>query len=206
MRYFLLSLIILFIQCDQQKPKSIAIQNFGNFPPALTDSVVHAIQKFYGFQTLVLDPVPIPENYFVQIKTPRYRADSIIRFLKECKPRQVDYIIGLTTEDISTTKRDAHHRVKQPVSKYADWGVFGLGYRPGPSCVVSTHRIFTKSKEVNMARLKKICLHEIGHNLGLPHCPDKDCFMQDANESIKTIDGVDIHLCEKCAKKIRKFR
>lgn len=49
-----------------------------------------------------------------------------------------------------------------------------------------------------MERLKKVTMHELGHNLGLPHCPNKHCFMQDAAETIKTIDGVELNLCEEC--------
>lgn len=45
-------------------------------------------------------------------------------------------------------------------------------------------------------------LNELGHNLGLPHCPNKKCFMQDGAESIKTVDKVNFNLCEKCKSQI----
>ena len=71
-----------------------------------------------------------------------------------------------TSEDISTTKYE-HGAIRKPESKYRDWGVFGLGYRPGPTSVVSTFRIGHKDQGVFMDRIKKITLHEIGHNIGL---------------------------------------
>ena len=52
-------------------------------------------------------------------------------------------------------------------------------------------------------RFKKICIHELGHNLGLHHCENYDkCVMRDAAETIKTIDHVDLMLCDKCKNKI----
>ena len=32
-------------------------------------------------------------------------------------------------------------------------------------------------------------LHEIGHTLGLPHCPTKGCLMEDAMGKVTTTDG-----------------
>ena len=42
----------------------------------------------------------------MNIKSPRYRADSILRILKREKPDSIDYLIGILNKDISTTKRD----------------------------------------------------------------------------------------------------
>jgi archaemetzincin len=58
------------------------------------------------------------------------------------------------------------------------------------------------TKEQFVARLKKVSCHELGHNFGLPHCPNKTCIMQDAAETIKTIDNVSLHLCDECKAKI----
>ena len=105
-------------------------------------------------------------------------------------------------KNISTTKKNMFGGVKKPKSKYEDWGIFGLGYRPGPSCIVSTYRLGKKSKK-RSNRLVKITLHEIGHNMGLPHCDrDPNCVMRDAAESIKTVDQVSKDLCEFCRKDI----
>ncbi len=118
------------------------------------------------------------------------------------KPDTIDYIMGLTSQDVSTTKRDESGEIKLPKEKYTDWGVLGLGYRPGPSCVISTFRIGHKSKDVFMERLKKIAVHEFGHNIGLDHCETRDCVMQDAAETIKTIDRSRLSLCSECKKRI----
>ena len=50
-------------------------------------------------------------------------------------------------------------------------------------------------------RMQKIAIHEIGHNLGLQHCADTTCVMQDAVESIKTIDRSTQTYCPACKQK-----
>ena len=68
-----------------------------------------------------------PENEKVMAWYPardRYRADSLIRYLGRFGSADT-ILIGLTNKDISTTK-----------GQIRDWGIMGLGYCPGTSCVV----------------------------------------------------------------------
>ncbi|MFN3917533.1 MAG: zinc-dependent metalloprotease family protein [Flavobacteriales bacterium] len=203
---------VIFFSCQTENKKSpknttivIALQPFGVFKPELLDSISSAIKGAYPISICVLEAISLPKKAFVQIKSARYRADSLLNYLKKIKPDTVDYIIGLTHADISTTKMDDKKQVKHPESKYGDWGVMGLGYMPGTSCVVSTYRLQHSNKAVFIARLKKVCIHELGHNFGLPHCHSSKCVMQDAAESIKTIDNVDMEPCKLCRKNYTKL-
>lgn len=184
------------------KEKRIGFQPYGEFDKALIDTVVNALASTYGYEIIILPKRKIPKNAFVNIKSPRYRADSLLIDLKVNKPDSIDIVLGLINKDISTTKRDATGNVKKPESKYFDWGIYGLGYRPGPSCIVSTYRLNTTNKKLFFSRLKKICIHEVGHNLGLPHCTTNKCVMQDAVETIKTVDNESDKLCAECRLKI----
>jgi archaemetzincin len=166
----------------------IAVQPFTGMDQALVQTVAAAIDEIFSPDTiLVLDPIPMPKTAFVNIKSPRYRADTLIAYLRRNRPPDTRSIIGLTDKDISVTKKDKWGKVMEPESRYADWGIFGLGYRPGPSCVVSTFRIKGGvSKAVFTDRLKKIAAHEVGHNLGLPSLPgqilpDDGCCGKDIN-------------------------
>jgi len=200
--YYLVKLLIGLLLCSSCKPvakRTIALQPFEAFPLHITDTLQQVLHSAYGSKVVVLSPKKLPQSAFVRIKSPRYRADSLLRFLRRTKPDTIDYTLGLTTRDISTTKRDSEGNILAPVERYTDWGVFGLGYRPGPSCVVSTFRIHGSDKAQFIERLSKICVHEIGHNLGLPHCQSSEkCVMRDAAETIKTIDQVNIGLCKSC--------
>lgn len=200
--YIKFLLIILLFACkNTSKETIIAIQPIGKYKKELIKPLSQKIETFYGYKTIEFAPVEIPKSFFVNIKSPRYRADSIIRFLRANKPDSISYVLGITDYDISTTKRDENGNIKTPASKYTDWGIFGLGFRPGPSCVISSYRMGS-NYELKIERAQKVALHELGHNLGLSHCPNTSCFMQDAAETIKTIDKVGFNLCEVCMSKI----
>ncbi|MCB9197936.1 MAG: matrixin family metalloprotease [Flavobacteriales bacterium] len=209
-----LSIAFVLISCEynrfefeQSKGKLVLIQPFEGIELALVDTVASALEDIYDIEVMSNDMIIIPKSTFVNIKSPRYRADSLIRFLKNSiyGENDCDYVIGLISDDISTTKySDPKNKIiKEPESKYGDWGIYGLGYCPGPTCIVSTYRLGkSTTKENFILRLKKVSCHELGHNLGLPHCPNKNCIMQDAAETITTIDNVELTLCDDCKKKI----
>ena len=77
----------------------------------------------------------------------------------------------MTNKDISTKK-----------GKDPDYGIMGLGFCPGKSCIASTFRLNGKNKN---EKLFKVAIHELGHTQGLAktntkHCPEKVCLMRDA--------------------------
>ena len=201
-----LSFVLLLVLIGCNKPFSdqtvVGIQSYDGFPAEKTALVANAIADFYKVRTLVLPHLKLYPEAFVNVKSPRYRADSIIRIQKRKIPDGVDFILGLTDKDISITKKDEDGNVRLPASKYSDWGIMGLGYRPGKSCVVSTFRLKSNHKAQHFSRLKKVAVHEFGHNLGLDHCPDKKCVMTDAVESIATIGNALLELCKVCQSKV----
>ena len=199
--YILLILALAIASCSKAiGPETvIAVQPLGKVSEARQDQVRDAISQVYSFRCIGFSPIEMPEECFVKIKSPRYRADKLIRILKQSKPDSVDYVVGITNFDISTTKKG----VTDSTHKYFDWGIFGLGYRPGPSCVVSTYRLSHANPSVVSERFKKVCVHEVGHNLGLRHCTSGlPCVMADAVEKISTVDNAPLALCDVCQEKI----
>ena len=203
MKYFSCFFLILITSCQQNLDQKtvVGIQAYSGFPMNKTKIVAHVIDSIYHVKTIILPEKKLYKQAFVNIKSPRYRADSIIYIQKRNLPRDVDYLIGLTDKDISTTKK-SNGKTMLPASKYNDWGIMGLGFCPGKSCVVSTFRLKHKNQKLHIQRLKKVAVHEFGHNLGLPHCKNKNCVMTDAVESIATIDKEKLSLCEKCRNEI----
>lgn len=200
MKFFLILISILFASCSKkvEQSKTIAVLPYEGFSISKAEAVAKTIADFYKIKTIVLPQIDLPKSAFVAIKSPRFRADSIIRIQNRLIPDTIDFIVGLTNKDVSVTKKDADGKVLKPEWKYNDFGVMGLGYCPGNSCVISTFRLKSKDKNLELSRLKKVVIHEFGHNLGLPHCPNIHCVMTSAAEKISTIDKEKMELCVKC--------
>jgi archaemetzincin len=180
---------------SQEKLINVGIQPFNDFDTALVNTAVKEIQEFYGFRAVKLSSRTMPQKAWYEPRK-RYRADSLLIWLETNKPDSIDYIMGLTGKDISCTN-----------GNYADWGIFGYGYIAGPACVISTLRL--KRDNPNFEKLSdrfvKVLLHELGHNIGLEHCPTVGCLMEDANGTIVTVDNEKKELCPLCMQKIKNF-
>lgn len=200
---FLIAIFILTIQSCSSENKKIAIQPYGDMDAQIIDSIFSILDRTYNYEIHLLDTKPLPISSFIHVKSPRYRADSLLIDLVINRSDSIDYVLGITAKDISTTKRNASGSIKEPEWKYSDWGIFGLGYKPGHGCVISTFRLKNKNRIVFFERIQKVAVHEIGHNLGLDHCETKNCVMQDAVESISTLDNEGFELCDKCLLNIR---
>lgn len=192
-------------------PPRVCIQPFAGIDTMYVQEVKKAIETYYGYQVTVLPEMPLPTiaktTQIAALKyynpSPlRYRADTLLYHLRKNIPASYDYILGLTALDISTTKRH-HGKIKEPSWMYTDWSIFGLGFHPGKSCIVSTYRLGQDTYDQNKIkiRLRKIANHKLGHSLGLPHCSNKACFMRDL-ETTQAIDQEPEFLCKDCKRKI----
>lgn len=113
-----------------ERQKVIVIQPLGNFKLNQAEKVFKQITAINS-NVVLKQNISFPENSFYKPRN-RYRADSIIKKLKN--NIGVDsVIVGLAHADISTTKNGIK-----------DWGVMGLGYKPGKACVVSDFRLSVK--------------------------------------------------------------
>jgi archaemetzincin len=149
--------------------------------------VVTSLQAFYDFDVRRLDRIPLPDSTRNQTRQ-RYRAEKILDLLEQRIPADGTRILGLCGADISTTK-----------GQIADWGILGLASLDGKVCVISTFRTrrLAKGEEHARIRLGKTAVHEIGHTLGLPHCPNQGCLMEDARGTVLTTDR-EYDLCDTC--------
>jgi archaemetzincin len=148
---------------QKQDKKTVIIQPFSGMPGKEVRFVFEQLKQLHP-DVILADPIDLPQTAYYKPRN-RYRADSLIRYLRSKTPAG-HITIGITNQDISHTK-----------GTIQDYGLMGLGYQPGPSCVVSTHRL----SKTNLAeQLFKLSVHELGHTHGLPHCPVKTCFMRDA--------------------------
>lgn len=182
----------------------IALQPLNHYSKSEIAFLEKELGLFFKKKIIVLPDRPIPDTFIDRSKGKRYSAGKIINWISSFKTDTTIAVIGLTHEDIFTTKKDKSGRIKQPASTYAIFGIFGLGYCPGPSCVVADIRLRTKDSKLFHHRLRTVTIHEIGHNMGLPHCPQKNCIMSDANEKISTVDNSGLDYCDTCRHKLNQ--
>jgi archaemetzincin len=181
---------------------SVSLQPVGYFPTTRLEYLQTQLTRFLHKEITLLPPINMPPGIRNDTKDERYSADSLVHFLSQVAPDSRSIVIGLTTEDIFTTVRDSTGGIKQPLDKYAVWGIFGLGSCPGRSPIVSIHRLLTTNEQLFLHRLRTVVLHELGHNLGLPHCPNPHCIMNDAHEKVATVDDSGDDFCASCQKKL----
>ena len=209
MKRVLLLLTLVFLSCSKNnsekeyKGKLLGIIPYKGVNSKDVKVISKTIEDFYSIKTTILLQSDLPKSAFINIKSPRYRADSIIRIQNRNVPDSLDFIMGLTTKDVSVTKNEKDGSIKKPEWRYNDFGVMGLAYCPGKSSIISNFRLKNKDKKLELERFKKVVIHEFGHNLGLPHCKNTHCVMTSAAEKITTIDTEKMELCSKCKKQLK---
>jgi len=165
-------------------------------PEHLLDAIEAALRDELQVEVVRREAIPLPRAAWYAPRK-RWRADVLLEHLLglvEDAPASTR-VLGVTTKDISVTKGEHH-----------DWGVFGYGYMPGRAAVISTHRLRRGAKDRAHLefRVATTAVHEVGHTLGLDHCPEAAarCPMQDAQGGIENTDTSTGHLGPQCREKL----
>lgn len=188
--------IVLFLICTltisfvNNTSKIIYIQPLGEVNQQYLNYIKKSVKEFYGYKCIIKPKINFTNSLLTKSKS-RYEASKILY-----KFNSNQNVLIITEKDIAYRRSD----------DFPEWGIFGLGLRPGKTCLVSTFRLKKNvTKTILLLRLKKVVLHEIGHNLGLEHCTiNKKCMMNDANGTVKQVDREIIWFCKKCRKILEK--
>ena len=111
----------------------ISIQPFDDLPEKYLEYVIRELRKVHPCVS-VQPPIKLPSTALSQSGT-KYRADSLIRFLRDRRDgiKYEHITLGLTSKDVSVTRGHA-----------SDCCIMGLAYRPGKACVASLYRLKKK--------------------------------------------------------------
>jgi len=171
---------------------TVAVAPLGAFPEGFLQEIEAGLRAELGVGVVHLPAVALPSSAWYAPRR-RYRAERLIDALRPRLRAPATRILGVTEVDISTAARGVR-----------DWGVLGLGDLGGLGCVISTFRCRMNSPNEHQVHFRMVttCVHEIGHTLGLEHCPDTACLMTDARGLARTVDHSTGHLGARCRSRL----
>jgi len=134
-----------------------------------------------------LPAIPVPPDSF-EVRRNQYYSTKILKEMLGNVPRDALKLLGVTDRDLCI-----------PILTY----VFGEAQVGGTAAVVSLARLrqehygLTPDPPLLQERLRKECLHELGHTFGLVHCPLRECVMSLSN-TVVDVDTRGRDFCRGC--------
>jgi archaemetzincin len=177
---------LLTHKSGQSSKLIVCIQPFGNVTAGYLAYVKNSLQKDFS-SVKILPKMNLPQKAFVPIRR-RYDANKMLWFLEDLyikrKYSKEIFLVGVTEAVLCQNRTNPKKWKGENGFGSPDFRIMGLGYQPNSKNIVpsqkvninSTHRLHSNKKE----QLAKLIKHELGHNFGLPHCPNKSCMMRDA--------------------------
>ena len=186
--------------------KIIALQPLEDYDTGKLTAIGKEISAFFNTRVLILDPVSVPRSFYSANKNSPgndgYFADSLVQFLSTFVNDTIIKIVGITHTNIYTLRKRNVQLGKAGSVFYEPYTIFGLGYIGGNTSVVSDYRLQSDDRALFDNRLKKVILHELGHNLGLSHCAVDSCLMSETNGDIVKLNKTGGNYCKKCRQKL----
>jgi archaemetzincin len=174
----------------------IIVVPLGTVSPDIVRMVHDTLAARFRFEVRVAEPLAMPEDAWYAPRK-RWRAEKILAALDRRDWGPAWRVAAITEAPISTTKGSVD-----------DWGIAGLGSIDGLSSVFSGY-IFRGIKKRDPAEYRRfidnLVLHEVGHTLGLLHCPLDRCIMADAHgDAIKSARASINEFCPRCYARIKQ--
>jgi archaemetzincin len=141
----ILLFLIFSINCfaSVSSNKTIYIYPLGRVEQLYLTTVQQSIRGFYHYKCVVMPTLPIGNDLISPVKK-RVDASKVLKKYNTNKN-----ILIVTERDICHEKL-----VLKPYKHFIpEYGILGLGYRPGSVCVISLHRMKRKDKKLRFTKL-----------------------------------------------------
>jgi archaemetzincin len=159
----------------------------GLVPPALLGYLEDGLKKELEAEVAQVEKVPVPSGAY-DPRRGQYRAEAFLPLLTPSMPGNHGLVLGVTEVDLFVPELNF---------------VFGLADPRQKCAVISLARLqpefygLPSNPQLLKERALKETLHELGHLLGLGHCPNPACIMFFSN-SLADTDRKGPGFCPKC--------
>lgn len=168
--------------------KFIYIVKIGEISKDITEFLKIKLEEIFNLRVkeyIYILSIPL-EAY--NPKRKQFLSYPFLSLLASLKISDAFKILGITNVDLYTKELNF---------------IFGQALIGGRECLISLARLDNRfynlpfNKEILSIRALKEAIHELGHTLGLKHCPDPTCVMYFSNSLIDT-DRKSYTFCNSC--------
>ena len=145
------------------------------------------MSEFLWTDVRIMQTMPVPPVSFEAGRN-QYISTKILKEILKEVPGNALKLLGITDKDLCI-----------PILTY----VFGEAQLGGTAGIVSLARLRQEfygarpDQSLLLERLRKECLHELGHTFGLIHCSSRDCVMYLSN-TVVDVDTKGRMFCRAC--------
>ncbi|MEM3019055.1 MAG: archaemetzincin family Zn-dependent metalloprotease [Candidatus Bathyarchaeia archaeon] len=173
---------------DGQRLKVLILQ-IGELPPKVLESIANYLPSV--FPNTQCEPMairfPLPWEAFDALRK-QFDSSKILSKISKLSIKEDHRILGVTNLDLFVQGMNF---------------VFGQAQLGGKVALISIYRLKPEfygdkpNESLLQERCVKEAIHEVGHTLGLTHCPNHRCVMTFSN-NIFMVDAKSKRFCEPC--------
>ena len=168
----------------------ITIVPFKLGPWQYRDELERGLEDIFGIEVTWAQESDLPMEAYDAARG-QFAGEPFLQRLWQMRKSSTEIMLGVTAEDLYVPELNF---------------IFGLA-SPSGVCVIALKRLDNRFYGLPaddaryFRRILTEAVHETGHVLGLPHCPDPHCVMHFSN-SLADTDEKGYRFCASCRKKV----
>lgn len=164
---------------NQFKRNEIYVHGFGDYNENDLRVIREGIENFWGMKCIISEPFSSPSEFYFLEDGETLSGNNVLTLGEK---NGYGYHVYITNHPLTGNSKD---RV-----------ISGFAGTNKKTSVVTTNQVIKLGK-YSPQKMIAITNHELGHNFGLNHCDNKNCFMKAKN-------AIHNDLCNNCKRKLNQ--